>query len=112
MLKTIFSEFKSSWILFFSILLFQPSAKGQEMFGVTHGNYSGVNSIMLNPAMMTNSQNFLDINLFAADYFIIFAGRCGHRHRADCVAPTCCRPTYTVWPLFGSGGLAGDDLGE
>jgi hypothetical protein len=55
--------------LFFSLLL-QNSTHGQEMFGVTLGNYSGVNGIMINPASMTNSKNYLDINLIAADFFI------------------------------------------
>lgn len=51
-------------------LLFQNSAKGQEMFGVTLGNYSGVNGIIINPASMTNSKNYLDINVFSADFFM------------------------------------------
>lgn len=39
------------------------------MPGLTFGNYSGINSVYLNPAMMTYQHNFLDINLVGADIF-------------------------------------------
>jgi len=61
---------KKTGVLFIFLLLLQYSTKGQEMFGVTLGNYAGVNSIMVNPAMITNSKNYLDINILAGDYFI------------------------------------------
>jgi len=66
----IHSKVSLSGVLLYFLILFQHQAQGQEMFGVTLGNYSGVNSIMVNPAMMTNSKNYLDINIFATDIFV------------------------------------------
>lgn len=40
------------------------------MLGVTLGNYSGTTSILVNPAMMTNTRYFLDINLASGDLFV------------------------------------------
>lgn len=57
-------------VFLFIYLLFQTASKAQEMFGVTLGNYSGANGIIINPATMTSSRNYLDINLFAGDFFI------------------------------------------
>jgi hypothetical protein len=45
-------------------------AYGQEMFGTTLGNYSGVNGIQLNPSSMVGSRTYLDINLLALDVFV------------------------------------------
>jgi len=45
-------------------------AYGQEMFGSTLGNYSGVNGLQLNPSSMAESKAYLDINLLASDVFV------------------------------------------
>ena len=34
------------------------------------GNYSGTTSILVNPAMMTNTHNFLDVNILSGDIFL------------------------------------------
>ncbi|PLX11068.1 MAG: hypothetical protein C0598_09040, partial [Marinilabiliales bacterium] len=39
------------------------------MFGLTLGNYSGINSTLVNPAMMTHQHKFLDVNIIGADIF-------------------------------------------
>ena len=54
--------------IIFVILIGKP-AKSQEMLGVTLGNYSGVASVMVNPAMIANTRYYLDINLVSADVF-------------------------------------------
>ncbi|MCX6248278.1 MAG: DUF5723 family protein [Bacteroidetes bacterium] len=46
------------------------SAFGQEMLGVTLGNYSGVNGLQLNPSSLLSSKSYLSINLLAGDAFI------------------------------------------
>jgi len=40
------------------------------MFGLTLGNYSGINSTIANPAMMTHQHKFLDVNLVGLDVFV------------------------------------------
>lgn len=62
---------KVIFYLLFSILLlvFSIQLKAQEMLGVTLGNYSGTTSTIINPAMMTNTHYFLDINLISTDIF-------------------------------------------
>jgi len=40
------------------------------MLGVTLGNYSGSTVMLVNPAMMTNTHAFLDINLASGDLFV------------------------------------------
>lgn len=57
-------------ILFLLILFCYKTVRAQEMLGVTLGNYSGVSSLMVNPAMLANTKFYLDINLVSADLFI------------------------------------------
>jgi hypothetical protein len=54
----------------FLLLTFSLKLKSQEMLGVTMGNYSGTTSILVNPAMMTNTHNFLDVNILSGDIFL------------------------------------------
>jgi len=49
--------------------LSEGSATGQEMFGATLGNYSGVYGLQLNPSSMAGSKPYLDINLLGLDVF-------------------------------------------
>jgi len=42
---------------------------GQEMLGATLGNYSGINSIQLNPGAMNSSKLWLDVQLAGGDLF-------------------------------------------
>lgn len=56
-------------ILFFLLIMASRVGFSQEMLGVTLGNYSGVNSILVNPAMIGNTKYYLDINLVSADIF-------------------------------------------
>ncbi|HTX87578.1 MAG TPA: DUF5723 family protein [Bacteroidales bacterium] len=44
-------------------------AAGQEMLGMTLGNYAGVNSLQLNPSAMYHSKVYLDVNLLGLDVF-------------------------------------------
>jgi len=56
-------------VFFLVILLHGSRGFSQEMFGVTLGNYSGVNGLELNPSSMLGSKTYLDVNLLAADVF-------------------------------------------
>lgn len=55
-------------VFFFSIIHEKPSY-AQYMTGVTASSYSGVNSNIVNPAFMSNSRYFLDINIAGAGSF-------------------------------------------
>ena len=57
------------WFLFSILLYLQPSVFAQEMLGLSQGNYSGVNSILSNPAMLTNTRNYFDLNFFGLGFF-------------------------------------------
>jgi hypothetical protein len=44
-------------------------SEAQEMFGVTISDYNGISSTMLNPALMTGSRSYLDINVVSGNLF-------------------------------------------
>ncbi|HRY32170.1 MAG TPA: DUF5723 family protein [Bacteroidales bacterium] len=44
-------------------------ARSQEMTGLTTSNYSGINTLMLNPALMINSRLYCDIHLLSGGAF-------------------------------------------
>jgi len=48
---------------------FRP-VSGQEMLGMTLGNYAGVNSIQLNPSAIHNSKTYLDVQFLGAGLFL------------------------------------------
>jgi len=52
------------------LLLIVTNTNGQELLGVTLGNYSGTAGLMLNPARMTTNKVYLDINLATANLFV------------------------------------------
>jgi hypothetical protein len=58
-----------SWLLisFFSLPNYQANA--QEMFGATLGNYNALTGAMLNPAIMTNTRNYIEINVLSFHVF-------------------------------------------
>ena len=58
------------WFFVLAGFLFEGPAYSQEMLGVTLGNYSGVNGLLLNPSSMTGAKTYLDINLVALDVFV------------------------------------------
>lgn len=43
------------------------SVSGQEMLGVNFSEYSGINGAMINPALMTGSKVFLDVNIIGGN---------------------------------------------
>ncbi len=57
------------FVFLISFTGFQFSVLAQEMYGVGLGNYSGVMSTLYNPAMLTNTKTFLDVNIATADVF-------------------------------------------
>ncbi len=57
-----------SIISIFIILIFP--AKAQEMIGLVNSNYSGINSLTINPGYITNSKLYLDINIFSTNVFV------------------------------------------
>ncbi len=54
------------FVVFFSLSVI---IQAQEMLGVGLSNYSGSMSTLYNPAMLTNTKNFLDINIVSTDLF-------------------------------------------
>jgi len=53
---------------FIAVLLFiSVGLKGQEMLGLNFTNYSGIYPSFLNPALMTGSRVFVDLNLFGVN---------------------------------------------
>ncbi len=62
---------KIALVLCFIIFVYNNTlVQGQEMFGTTLGNYSGVNGIQLNPSTMNSSKSYLDINILSGDIFV------------------------------------------
>lgn len=51
------------------LVLYSPTAFAQYFTGASMGSYSGVNSLIVNPAFMTNSRYYLDVNLVGAGSF-------------------------------------------
>ncbi len=56
-------------ILIILLVVLLNVCKGQEMNGVITGNYAGVNSIFINPALMIDLKVYLDVNIMSADVF-------------------------------------------
>lgn len=56
-------------------------ARGQEMWGVVNGNYSGINAVQINPARVMHSKLYLDVNIAGADLF--FENNAFYIHRED-----------------------------
>lgn len=54
--------------LLFVFFVFVIKVSGQDMFGLTTGNYSGINGVILNPAGMINSKLYLDVNFAGFDF--------------------------------------------
>ncbi|MEW6134848.1 MAG: DUF5723 family protein [Bacteroidota bacterium] len=61
---------KSSQKLLFIFLLVTLRLHSQEFTGIGTGNYSGVNSVLVNPSLVLLQQSWLDIRLAGAGLFI------------------------------------------
>ena len=59
----------------------QIIAVGQEMWGVVNGNYSGINSTLINPANMLHTKLYMDVNVVTADLF--FENNAFYIHKGD-----------------------------
>ena len=60
----------TSWLIIsFFLFLGYPSA-GQGMMGVVQSNYSTLPNVANNPAILTNTKNYLEINLLSINYFL------------------------------------------
>lgn len=55
--------------LFLLLIIYGGISRGQEMLGTVFSNYSGINSALINPALMTVSKAYLDINVIGGDAF-------------------------------------------
>lgn len=53
----------------FLLMGITASSNAQEMLGVTLSDYNGISSTMLNPALMTGSRSYLDINVVSGNIF-------------------------------------------
>ena len=58
-----------TWITSGFFVFWVTPVTGQEMLGVTYGNYNGLTGTLLNPAIMTNTKNYLEVNFIAGDIF-------------------------------------------
>ena len=57
-------------MLFVGLLLSGQSLFSQQMLGLGFDNYNGAAGANLNPAFLTNSKVYLDVNLITADFFL------------------------------------------
>ena len=57
------------WLLLL-FLTFNKTSIGQEMLGTVFSDYSGINSAVINPALLTGSRSYLDINIIGANAFV------------------------------------------
>ena len=53
-----------------SILVFVHSIQAQEQFGLTHGNFAGVDGGAMNPARLAGQWSYASIRLIGADLFV------------------------------------------
>lgn len=60
---------KTAFLLFLFCSLFLET-KSQEMLGIMNSNFTGVNSSIINPANTVTSDQTININLLAGDFFI------------------------------------------
>ncbi|MBN2730372.1 MAG: hypothetical protein JXR53_14195 [Bacteroidales bacterium] len=51
------------------ILLSVYSVRAQEMWGIVNSNYAGINSTLINPALIADQKVWLDINFITIDVF-------------------------------------------
>ena len=59
-----------SW-LFISFFLFcAPKVNGQEMLGFVNSNYNSLGGSLINPSLLTNSKNYLEVNVLTFNYFL------------------------------------------
>ncbi|MDD4603102.1 MAG: DUF5723 family protein [Bacteroidales bacterium] len=58
-------------LIFLVLAFFLPChyVRGQEMLGMTLGNYAGINGIQLNPSSLHNSKTYLDVQIIGLDIF-------------------------------------------
>ncbi|MEA3443990.1 MAG: DUF5723 family protein [Bacteroidota bacterium] len=59
---------KTVLITVFLLFFFQAS-RAQEMWGIVNSNYAGINSTFINPALISDSKVWLDINLITIGAF-------------------------------------------
>ncbi len=52
------------------VVLLGVNCYSQEMLGIVNSNYAGSNAILINPASLTNSKVYLDINVITANVFL------------------------------------------
>ena len=61
---------KISQIVLALILSGSSAVNGQEMLGVVFSDYSGISSASINPALLTGTKVFMDINIISGDIFL------------------------------------------
>lgn len=65
-----FLAIKKYWSILFLFFLSVNSYAQGEMFGNISSNYSGLNSVVLNPSAMHNQKTWLSINFLSGDLFL------------------------------------------
>ncbi len=61
---------KISHVILTLLLSAGASLSGQEMLGLVFDNYSGISSASLNPALLTGTKVYLDMNIVGANTFV------------------------------------------
>ncbi len=59
----------ASWFLISFFILIGIKVSGQGMLGITQSNYNAIEGGFTNPAILTNTKNYLEINVLTVNYF-------------------------------------------
>ena len=79
-----------SWFVIGLFSLHGSYLCGQEMLGLTMGNYNGLTGSLLNPSIMTNTRNYLEVNVFSSGFFV--------RNTVAYIPGS----DFSIWELLGS----------
>ena len=60
-----------SYLLIFLFTISGSQTCGQEMLGSVFSTYGGINSAQINPAFITGSKTYIDINIISANAFLV-----------------------------------------
>lgn len=92
-------------IVIFLLIHLTTAVTSQEMWGLVNSNFSGSNSVLINPSGIVASKLFLDINLATADIFV--SNNYLYIHREDYSLFKFLKKD-PVWPKYGPDDFAFD----
>lgn len=59
-----------SWLVISFFVFAAPNVRAQEMIGFVQSNYNSLGGSLVNPSLLTNSKNYLEVNLITFDFFV------------------------------------------